>query len=137
MWLIDVETVGQADALIRNLHVKMAFDFSGVDLDNPAAFGVSVFDRVRNEFVYQESQRDCVVRRKEHWVGVVTQSMTVRRSFQFFAKLTHEVHKFDKANVRTAPQMIMDLGYSVHAQAGIFKRVLDILGYCTTSLHAQ
>ena len=39
MRLIDVEAVGEADALIGNFDVKMVIDFPGVDLDNPPPSG--------------------------------------------------------------------------------------------------
>ena len=101
--LIDVEAVRKADALIGNFDVKMSVDFPGVDLDNAATFGVCVFDRVCNEFVDQKPQRNGVVRRKQHRVGMAVQSVSVRRTFQLLAKLTHEIDEFDKANVRTTP----------------------------------
>ena len=68
--LIDIEPVRKADALIRNFDVKVSVNFPGVDLNGAATFGICVFERVCDEFVDQEPQWNCVIRRKEHRVGI-------------------------------------------------------------------
>ena len=55
------------------------------------------------------------------------QGMAAGTSPQLLAELGHEVRQFDIADVRTAPEMIVDLGDGGHPQARVFQRVLDIL----------
>jgi hypothetical protein len=56
--LIDVKAIRQTDALVRNLDMKMSVDFRRADLDNAITIGVGVLNRICNEFIDQESQRN-------------------------------------------------------------------------------
>ena len=53
---------------------------------------------------------------------------------QLLAEFGHEVRKFDEANVRTAPKMVVDLGYGGDPQACVLQRIFDILGLGTARL---
>ena len=65
-----------------------------------------------------------MVGRKEHRVCAAMQIVSVRMAFQLFTELAHKVRKVDKADARTAPQMIVNLSYSSYAQAGILEGIL-------------
>ena len=65
------------------------------------------------------------------------QSMFADTARQLLAKSGHEVRKLDKTDVRTAPKMIVDLGYRGHPQARILQRIFDILGLGTAGLDAK
>jgi hypothetical protein len=64
---------------------------------------------------------------EQHWIGVRVQSVPFSVAPQLLAELGHEVRKFDKADMRTTPEVIVNLGYGRQPQAGIFKRIFDFL----------
>jgi hypothetical protein len=65
------------------------------------------------------------------------QSMSTGIAPQLLAESGHEVREFDQADMRTAPEMIVDLGDGGHPQARVLQRMLDILGLGGARLHTK
>ena len=94
--MIDIETRGQADSMVGNLHLEVSFDFTGADIDHAAAIGVCVFHGVADEFVDQEPQWNGMVGRNKHRISMAVKDVCACRALQPAAKLVHEIRHIDK-----------------------------------------
>src|SRR6202034_1685780 len=75
-WLVDIESLRQADAMVGNLDVKVAVDFVSGDVDYPNATWIRIFHRVGDEFVDQKAERNGVIGRNQHRIGMAIQNLT-------------------------------------------------------------
>src|SRR3954471_21740918 len=113
----------------------MSVDLAGVYSDDTRPIDIGIFNRVCDELVHQQAQRNGLVRGYDDGIRTILKPVFRRRTLKISAKMLDEIGKIDESDLATAPEMIMHFRDRSDTHGGVFQCVLHIDGIRPTCLH--